>query len=464
MTERGRGFPAHGVTTPVATAACCLFAVAAICAVLAPALFWLLLAAIAAIAVVYLAFRHTVGFCAAWVLVAGATPEMVVGELIGSDAAQPIIAMVKAAQLGLVAVCVLRFGARADWCNPAIAFAAMGVAGFAHGLHPGLSAADSVRSLIGSVAPFAFSFSVLSLGWARAIILTVRLIPVLTVAAGAVLDAAGIRPLFIDLGGARLAALGHPAFLAGFCMTAIYACLIELFRDGRPRDMALLAVNFVLLAATGARAPLAYAAVVCLVALLAVEAPRFPRRRRVTLLLAAAAALPLLVALSGEMTGVRLVSVLSSNAENLSGREVLWPLFEAAAAQSPWFGWGVGAGNAVVPQSSDVARYVGTMAAHNEYLRIRVEGGWIGLSLLIACFAGWVWTHTARLRRSDRAVMRLLFVAFALHAFTDNLLISTSACVLFTFVAAVFARGMLERAAAIRSAGKHMDDAGRELA
>jgi O-antigen ligase len=292
----------------------------------------------------------------------------------------------------------------------------------------------------------------------------VRLIPVLTVAAGAVLDAAGIRPLFIDLGGARLGALGHPAFLAGFCMTAIYAGLIELFRHGRGRDMALLAVNFVLLAATGARAPLAYAAAVCLIALLAVDAPRFPRRRRITLLLAGASMLPLLVALSGEMTGVRLVSVLSTNAENLSGREVLWPLFEAAAAQSPWFGWGVGAGNAVVPEGSDVARYIGTLAAHNEYLRIRVEGGWIGLSLLIACFAGWVWTHTARLRRTDRAVMRLVFAAFALHAFTDNLLISTSACVLFTFVAAVFARGMLEQPAAGRSACMPMDDARCELA
>ena len=37
--------------------------------------------------------------------------------------------------------------------------------------------------------------------------------------------------------------------------------------------------------------------------------------------------------------------------------------------------------------------------------------------------------------------MRLLFLAFAGHAFTDNMLISTPACVLFTFVAAVFARG-----------------------
>jgi len=34
--------------------------------------------------------------------------------------------------------------------------------------------------------------------------------------------------------------------------------------------------------------------------------------------------------------------------------------------------------------------------------------------------------------------MRLVFIAFAAHAATDNVLISTPASVLFTFVAAVF--------------------------
>jgi hypothetical protein len=36
--------------------------------------------------------------------------------------------------------------------------------------------------------------------------------------------------------------------------------------------------------------------------------------------------------------------------------------------------------------------------------------------------------------------MRLAFAAYAAHAITDNLLISTPACVMFAFVTAVFAR------------------------
>ena len=37
--------------------------------------------------------------------------------------------------------------------------------------------------------------------------------------------------------------------------------------------------------------------------------------------------------------------------------------------------------------------------------------------------------------------MRLAFLAYAGHASTDNVLISTPACVMFAFATAVFARG-----------------------
>jgi hypothetical protein len=54
------------------------------------------------------------------------------------------------------------------------------------------------------------------------------------------------------------------------------------------------------------------------------------------------------------------------------------------------------------------------------------------------------------LRRTDKVIMRLAFVAFAAHAYTDNVLIATTACVFFTFATAVFARGAHERAPAPR--------------
>ena len=69
-----------------------------------------------------------------------------------------------------------------------------------------------------------------------------------------------------------------------------------------------------------------------------------------------------------------------------------------------------------------------------------VEGGQLGRALLIVLFVLWVVQHTRRLCRTDKAIMRLAFAAFAVHAYTDNVLIATTACVFFTFATAVFAR------------------------
>jgi len=73
-----------------------------------------------------------------------------------------------------------------------------------------------------------------------------------------------------------------------------------------------------------------------------------------------------------------------------------------------------------------------------------VEGGQFGRALLIAMFVLWVMRHTRPLCRTDKVIMRLAFLAFAAHAYTDNVLIATTACVFFAFATAVFARGAHE--------------------
>jgi O-antigen ligase len=145
--------------------------------------------------------------------------------------------------------------------------------------------------------------------------------------------------------------------------------------------------------------------------------------------------------LARDLPMLRLFNLLAGEAGNLSGRELLWPAFRQAAASSPWFGWGVGAGNAIIPADSELARTIQSWAAHNEYLRVSVEGGEIGSALLIGLCLLWVVRHTWRLVPTDRTIVRLAFLAFAVHAYTDNVLIATTGCVFFTFATAVFARG-----------------------
>ncbi len=425
---------------PVVVATAGAFGCAAVGAVLAPAWFWVPLAMLGATAIGILAFRHIVAVCVAWLLIAGATLEMTLADLVGPAAFQGTIAAVKTVELGLAALCVLRYGLYADVFNPGLAFVAMFIAGLAHGLHHDLTLTDSLRSLLGSVAPFAFSFSRLSPRWGGAVVRATVWVPLLSVIGGALLDLAGLRPLFVDSGGQRLAGLGHPAFLAGFCLAAIYACLIELYRNGRWRWLLLMAMNFLILVLTGARAPLACAIAVTGLTLGFVRSSAFPRRYRVLPILLAACLLPLVAVLARELSTVRLFNVLTEEAGNLSGRELLWPPFMQAAAASPWFGWGVGAGNVVIPPDSELARTIQSWAAHNEYLRIAVEGGQLGRALLLGLFVLWVIRHTQVLCRTDKLIMRLALLAFAVHAYTDNVLIATTACVFFTFAAGVFAR------------------------
>jgi O-antigen ligase len=259
------------------------------------------------------------------------------------------------------------------------------------------------------------------------------------VAGGAALDLAGLRPVFVDSGGQRLAGLGHPAFLAGIALVGIYACLIELYRDGHWRWLLLLTANILILVLTGARAPLACGTAVVGLTFTFIRSDVFPRHLRILPLLLITCLLPVLVVLAHDLAMIRLFNLLNGEATNLSGRELLWPPFQQAAAASPWFGWGVGAGNAIIPADSDLARQIQSWAAHNEYLRIAVEGGQLGRALLIALLVLWVVHHTRRLCRTDRLIMWLVFGAFAVHAYTDNVLIATTACVFFGFATAVFA-------------------------
>ncbi len=403
-----------------------------------PLLFWYAVGALVLASILFLATRHTVAFCVAWVLIAGMSLEMTLTDLVGPEAFQSTIAAIKAAQIGLAGLAALRWGVRIDPLNPALVFIGIGVIGILHGLAPGLTAADSLRSLIGSVAPFAFGFVRLRPAWASTMIRVIPWCPLAAVLGGGILAMAGVRPLFVDSGGMRLAGLGHPAFLANVCLPAIYAGLIGLWRDGRSMTLALLGVNLAILLLTGARAPLLCAAAVTVGSLLFVSGPAFPLRRRMLTLLLIACAIPPAALLSGDLAEIRLFNLLNTDLANLSGREILWPVFEAAAARSPWFGWGLGAGNAIIPPDDPVARLLHTWAAHNEYLRIQVEGGEVGRALLILVFIAWVWIRTLPLPGPNRRIMRLIFIALAVHACTDNVLISTPACVLFTLAAAVF--------------------------
>jgi O-antigen ligase len=366
-----------------------------------------------------------------WICALETSPDEWLAALIGGH--ETIIAVMKAAGLVLALVMGLRFGARADRYNPAFAFAAMFGTGLVHGLYPGLDLSGSLRSLVGSAAPFLFGFVRLPAGWRRAVIGAVIHGPAVAVLFGALLAAAGLHPMYdVEQGALRLGASGQPPFLAGFTLIAIYAGLLEWVRGHRNRPGPMLAVNFVILVLTGARVPLALAVLLLLGVLL--------WRRQLLALIAAIGLLCLGLVFADSLHFIRAVDLLQlGEAADLSNRGLIWPIFAAAIAASPWVGWGVGAGKVIVPVSSGLDQLVGTNAAHDEYLRIGAEGGGLGLALLIVLLALWVVRGSRHLAPGPRWLMRAIMVAFALHSATDNTLIATTSSVLFIWMSAVFA-------------------------
>jgi O-antigen ligase len=391
---------------------------------------WLALAALALVITLAAVARFPVVATLVWILAVETTPDQWF-----SGAHETVIGIEKGAGVALVVMLGLRFGWRRDRYNPGFAFVAMFFTGLLHGLYPGLTLLSSLRTLIGSAAPFAFGFVETGRAFRRAVVRTVTLGPLVNLTSGAVLAVLHLHAIYTMEGGVfRLAGAGLPAFLGGFALIAIYAGLLEMLRPQPPSNLlapGLLALNFAILLLTGARTPLALASLLILGVIIA--------KRNLMALAAAGAMLAVAILFLGQFSFIRAVDLVQSGqAGNLSNRNLIWPYFEAAIAASPWLGWGVGAGKMVVPTTHGIAQLIGTNAAHNEYLRIGCEGGLFGLTLLILCMALWAARGARRLRRAEGWLMRVVFIAFAVHSATDNTLIATTSSVMFIWITAVF--------------------------
>ncbi len=401
---------------------------------------WLAMAVLALVITLAAAARFPMAATLLWILAVEATPDQWF-----SGAHETVIGVEKGAGVALVVLLGLRFGWRRDRYNPGFAFGAMFFTGVLHGLYPGLTLMSSLRTLIGSAAPFAFGFVKTGPEFRRAVVRTVTIGPLINLITGAVLAALHLHPIYtMEENVFRLAGAGLPAFLGGFALIAIYAGLLEMLRPqppGRPPagwppagnllEPALLALNFTILLLTGARTPLALATLLILGVIIF--------KRNLMALAAAGAMLAIAILFLGQFSFIRAVDLVRvGQAGNLSNRDLIWPYFEAAIAASPWLGWGVGAGKMVVPTTHGIAQLIGTNAAHNEYLRIGCEGGLFGLTLLILCMGLWAARGARSLPIAESWFMRLVFIAFAVHSATDNTLIATTSSVMFIWITAVF--------------------------
>ena len=317
-------------------------------------------------------YQFPVAFAAAMVLAYGLALDIQLDLLTrtggGGATAALGAAVVKVVPFALAAVLVLRYGISSAVNWPFLAFVAIAglslvvlpigrVAGFG----------DMARSFIGSTAPFVLGFALAPRRIWTALIIGVALIPPISAAASVVADAVGFYPMLSRFG--RFQGMHSAPFLAGFCVTAIFACTLQYLREFKLRWLALGGVNLAIMLATQARAPF-IAVSLFLILVFVLAGPRIlPLKRKVDLVMGGM--VPALV-----LIGPALLYALerfTGESENFSGRDIIWPYFTAAIEQRPLFGFGLGAGKLIVDPEDPTIKLLGSNAAHNEYLRLAVD-------------------------------------------------------------------------------------------
>lgn len=161
-----------------------------------------------------------------------------------------------------------------------------------------------------------------------------------------------------------------------------------------------------------------------------------------------------ILVVAGVVIGVAVPALLSRNSagtyyqgegvvyDKTSGRSTAWAEFYAIAKKSPLFGHGLGSGPITTIQEK------GFLAQHNEYLRLFLEGGYIGGGIVL--FAIVVVIGMCIMRSPPRVRIDLLGLAvgFAVLSYTDNTLTSVNLQVPFCLVFGILSTWRPSRLAA----------------
>jgi O-antigen ligase len=367
-------------------------------------------------------------------------------------------AVVKVVPFAIAAMLVLRYGFAPAFNLPFLAFTLVAVISIVVLPIGRVSTkAEMVRSFIGSTAPFVIALAAAPRSFWSSLCKGVVLVPLISAVGGLLTTVVGFYSAFDN--NWRFQGLHSPPFLAGFCTTAIFAATLEYLRTWRTRWLMLGAAVLVVLLASQARAPLIAVSVFLVVIFVFSGRRIFPTRRKVDLL--AAGLLPALVLIGPVlMFAADRLFGLGGGDVNLSGRDVIWPIFMDAIESRPLFGYGLGAGARIIDPDDPSVRLIQSNAAHNEYLRLSVDAGIVGCALIFTSILAWVWIGTRRAPAADRFVLRAAVFAALIHSGFDNTLIASTAVIQFTWFGAALARIRMERRgaapdAALRAAMAH---------
>jgi teichuronic acid biosynthesis protein TuaE len=313
---------------------------------------------------------------------------------------------------------------------PVLAYFGLATLSYLHGdLAPGLNASQMASSFI----TLTLAWAALAVKWdwnrdARYLKVLACVAPA-CVALGVVLQLAGLHSLWNEptsfdvswrLRGASIAAqLALMAF--GSCVAAYMCHRLTGWRPARY----LVALDALILALTLSRATAVALAVAAIWPVLRFALAPLPARptaavARLGLVVTCAAlvAATLVPKLENRNAGGRYYAGVGTFQDRTSGRSDAWKEFYAIGKQSPLFGHGLGSGPITKIQEG------GFLAQHNEYLRLFLEGGYVGGGLVLLAIVLVVGTCIARAPPFVRLDLAGVAIAWAGLSYYDNTLTS----------------------------------------
>jgi teichuronic acid biosynthesis protein TuaE len=283
----------------------------------------------------------------------------------------------------------------------------------------------------------AASLATLSLGWLvfaikwnwqrdQRLLKVLAWMPILSVLFGALLQIAGILPLFRHTSPPRLEGATIAAWLGTFGVCGVIACIVMQRRGQWKWAVRVGLANVVIVGGTLTRG-----AVLALAIIVAPSLARFIQRQLSTrgAVGVVKLAIALVVAICG---GAVLVSGLRERNEDAtvliagqgsheiaSGRFRAWQFAYEQAKVNLAFGRGVGAGPIV---GKSPGSPVGFTAQHNEYVRMLLEVGIVGSAILLTAMATTLVSLIRRAPWEIRADLAAAGFAFAVYSVTENTL------------------------------------------
>ena len=145
------------------------------------------------------------------------------------------------------------------------------------------------------------------------------------------------------------------------------------------------------------------------------------------LLLTLLVAIVLISALSPESLKGRVRSLRDSRNGTMVERRILWEEALRMTRERPWLGHGINTYTKIEPLFKSKSVYTDNQYAHNGYLQIAAETGWLGLGAFLAVIlAFFAETLKVHLRRQNEflsaAALSILFgvLSFLIHSATDT--------------------------------------------